>query len=71
MRVLTLTLHFEHIAVACFASLMAGKLHWAGANFGDRIPAIVTVLPEALWDHVSPDNQKNDESENKKARESK
>lgn len=70
VRMLALALHIEHVAMAGFAGLMTGKLHRTGRNLTDRIAAIVAVLSEAFGNHVTSDDKKDNEGENKEPRES-
>ena len=69
MRVLAFDLHIEDIGVTRFAGLMSGKLHRAGRYLADRSTAIVSILPEARWNHVVSNDEKDDEGENEESRE--
>jgi hypothetical protein len=39
--------------VTALASLVARKFDWAGGNFRDRIPAVVSILAKASRDNES------------------
>jgi len=69
MRVLAFDLHIEDIGVTRFAGLMSGKLHRAGRYLADRSTAIVSILPEARWNHVVSNDENDDEGENEESRE--
>ena len=70
MRVLALALHIQDIGMARLASLMTGELHGSSRDLANGIATIVTVLPEALWNNVTSDYEKDHESENEESRES-
>ncbi len=53
MRVFPVLLYVQHIRVAGFTCLMAGKVNRASGNFADRIAAIVAVLPKAFRDDIT------------------
>ena len=68
--VLAFALYVQHVAVAGFASLVSSEFHWPGCNLSNGRAAIVSILPEARWNHVVSNDQKNDEGENEESRES-
>src|ERR1700756_5520970 len=48
VRVFASALLFQHICMASFASLMAGKIDGPRGDFGDCVSAVVAVLPKAF-----------------------
>jgi len=70
MCVFALALHIQDIGMARLASLMTGELHRSSRDLANGIAAIVAVLPEALWNNVASDYEKNNKRENKESRES-
>lgn len=48
-RVTPRRLHRQHVGVARFANLVAGVNGWKRCDLAQRIPAVMSVLAEALW----------------------
>ncbi len=65
-RVFARLLHFEHVAVALFASLVTGKRNRLRRKLAQCISTIVAVLPKALRNKVCPHQQKYDEHNRKR-----
>jgi hypothetical protein len=57
-----------NIRVAALARLVPGKLHRVLSNFADRRSAIMSILPEGLWNHVAAHHKKHQESDYKEPR---
>ena len=70
VRMFALALHIQHIGVAGFASLVAGKLHGVGGDLANGGAAIVPVLSKTLRNDVTSNNKKDNKGENKKSRKS-
>jgi len=70
VSMLAFALHIEHLAVASFASLVAGELDWPGCNLADGRAAIVPILSKAPRNDVVSNDKEDDERENEESRES-
>ncbi len=70
VRVLALGFHVQNIGVAGLARLVAGKLHRSSGNLTNRFAAIVSILPEALGNNVTSNNEKDNKGKNKQPRKS-
>jgi len=49
-RMASFLFHFEHVGVARFASLVAGKGNRPGGDFGDGVTPVMAVLAKAARD---------------------
>src|SRR5208337_1555421 len=63
LRVFAVLLRVQHIRVAAFACLVAGKVYRAGGNLAHRSSTIVAVLPKALRNDVVAYDQKRQKRE--------
>ena len=50
MRMLAVFLFVEYVCMATFAGVMAGIINGPRRNFGERIPAVMSIFAETLRD---------------------
>lgn len=68
MRMFARALGLGDIGVTCFAGLVSGKMLRPSCNLGNRRTPVMSVFPEAPWNHKASEHKERQGSDHKEQR---